>query len=140
MLEPKKIKYRRQFRGRMKGLAYRGNKLSFGEFGLKSLGRGWVSAAQIEAARRAIRNYTKRSGKLWIRVFPAKPITKKPPEVRMGAGKGPFSHYAVVVKPGMLLFELAGIEEKVAREAFRLAKHKLPVKTLIVSRQNSLSK
>jgi len=134
MLEPKKLKYRRQFRGRRKGLAQRGSELSFGEYGLKALECAWISAAQIEAARRAIRNYTKRTGKLWIRIFPHKPITKKPPEVRMGAGKGPLSHYAAVVKPGTMLFEVSGISEKMARGAFRLASYKLPIKTKVVTR------
>lgn len=134
MLEPKRLKYRRQFRGRMKGQAQRGSTLDFGDYGLKATGRGWVSARQIEAARKAIRGYVKRGGKLWIRIFPDKPITKKPPEVRMGSGKGPVDHYAAVVLPGRILFELGGIEEDVAKEALRRGAHKLSVKTKFISK------
>ncbi|MBU0709070.1 50S ribosomal protein L16 [Patescibacteria group bacterium] len=140
MLEPRKVKFRRHFRGKIKGKAQRGQVLSFGEFGLKSLDRAWLSAAQIEAARRAIRNRTKRAGKLWVRIFPNKPITKKPPEVRMGAGKGPLDHYAAVVKPGTILFEIAGVEETLAYEALKLASYKLSVKTKVVSREMQLTK
>ena len=140
MLAPRKVKHRKQHTGRMKGLAQRGNTLAFGEIGLKSLGRTWLSSAQIESARRAIRNRTKRAGKLWIRVFPSKPISKKPPEVRMGAGKGPLDHYAAVIKPGKILFEIAGVDEETARDALKLASHKLPIKTTIVSRETLIKR
>lgn len=133
MLFPKKRKYRRDFRGKIRGTAQRGTELSFGEFGLKSLGSGWITARQIEAARRAITHHTKRSGKLWIRVFPDKPVTAKPAGSRMGRGKGPVSHYVVPVKPGKILFEVGGLEESVACEALERAAHKLPIKTRIVS-------
>lgn len=119
----------------MRGKAQRGSSLEFGEYGLKSQGRTWVSAAQIEAARKAIRHYTKRGGKLWIRVFPGKPVTKKPPEVRMGGGKGPVDHFVAVVKPGQVLFEIAGVEREVACEAMRRAGHKLPMPTKFVARE-----
>lgn len=132
MLEPKKTKYRRQFRGKNRGLAQRGNTLEFGEFGIKATTAGFISARQIEAARKAIRGYVKRGGKLWIRAFPDKPITQKPPEVRMGSGKGPFDHWAAVVKPGMILFEITGVPEDIAREAMRRAAHKLSVKSKFV--------
>ena len=134
MLEPSKQKYRRTFRGRMKGKAWRGNTLAFGEYGLKSLECGWVSARQIEAARKAMTHHTKRGGKVWIRVFPDKPITKKPAEVRMGSGKGTVDHFAVVVRPGTVLFEMAGVPQELAREALRLASHKLSVDTTIMMR------
>ena len=134
MLEPSKQKYRRTFRGRMKGKAWRGNTLAFGEYGLKSLECGWVSARQIEAARKAMTHHTKRGGKVWIRVFPDKPITKKPAEVRMGSGKGTVDHFAVVVRPGTVLFEMAGVPQDLAREALRLASHKLSVDTTIMMR------
>ena len=129
MLEPSKQKYRRTFRGRMKGKAWRGSTLNFGEYGIKALDAGWVSARQIEAARRAMTHYTKRGGKIWIRVFPDKPITKKPAEVRMGSGKGNVDHFAAVVKPGTIIFEMAGVPEEMAREAMRRACHKLSVGT-----------
>lgn len=135
LLEPRKYKYRSSFRGRMKGKAHRGNRLEFGNYGLKALTRGWVSAAQIEAARKAIRHYAKRGGKLWIRVFPGKPVSKKPPEVRMGQGKAPLDHWVVVVKPGLILFEMAGVSSQLAREALRLASHKLSVRTKFVRRE-----
>lgn len=134
MLEPKRLKYRRQFRGRMKGKAQRGNSLDFGDYGLKALDRGWMSARQIEAARKAIRGYVKRGGKLWIRAFPDKPITQKPPEVRMGSGKGPVDHYAAVILPGKILFEIGGVGEDVAREALRRGAHKLSVRTKFVAK------
>lgn len=139
MLEPSKQKYRRQFRGRMKGKAWRGSELNFGEYGIKSLDRGWVSARQIEAARRAMTGYTKRGGKIWIRIFPDKPITKKPAEVRMGSGKGSVDHFAAVVRPGAILFEIAGVPESIAREAMRRAAHKLSVGTTIVARESDTS-
>lgn len=129
MLLPKKQKFRRQFRGRMKGNAARGYTLSFGEYGLKSLDRVWLTSRQIESARKAITHQTKRGGKLWIRVFPDKPVTSKGAGMRMGRGKGPVDHYAAVVVPGKILFEISGITEEQAKEAFRLAAHKLPIKT-----------
>ena len=132
MLLPKKAKYRKQFRGKMKGVAKRGSRLGFGEYGLKALEPFWITSRQIEAARKAIVHQTKRGGKLWIRVFPDKPVTKKPAEVRMGSGKGPVDHYVAVVKPGRIIFELAGVEEKVAIEALERAAQKLPIKTKIV--------
>lgn len=132
LLVPRKQKYRRTFKGRRRGLAHRGNTVSYGEYGLKSLGRGWLTSRQIEAARKAIVHHLKRSGKLWIRIFPDKPITRKPNEVRMGGGKGTVDHYAAVVKPGRMLFELGGVEEEEARRAFDLASDKLPVKTRFV--------
>lgn len=132
MLLPKKAKYRKQFRGKMKGAAKRGSRLDFGEFGLKALESCWLSSRQIEAARKAIVHYTKRGGKIWIRVFPDKPVTQKPAEVRMGGGKGPVDHYVAVVKPGRIVFELAGVAEKMAVEALERAAAKLPIKTKIV--------
>lgn len=134
MLEPKRLKYRRIFRGKNRGKSLRGGEISFGEFGLKAKTRGHVSSRQIEAARRAIRNYARRGGKLWIRVFPHKPITSKGGEGRMGGGKGPLDHYVAVIKPGCILFELSGLPEDVAREAFRLASHKLSVQTTFVTK------
>lgn len=134
MLAPKRAKYRKQFRNRMKGLATRGNTLSFGAVGLKSQEAGWVTARQIEAARRAMTHYTKRGGRIWIRIFPDKPVTKKPAETRMGSGKGDVDHFVAVIRPGTVLFEIGSVEEKVALEAMRLAAHKLPLKTKIISR------
>ena len=132
MLLPKKAKYRKQFRGKMKGVATRGSHLDFGDFGLKALESSWLSSRQIEAARKAIVGRTKRGGKLWIRVSPDKPVTKKPAEVRMGSGKGPVDHYVAVVRPGRIIFELAGVEEKIAVEALERAAAKLPIRTKIV--------
>jgi len=137
MLTPKRQKYRKQQRGSMKGIAQRGTKLSFGEFGLQSLDIGWISSRQIESARRAISNYTQRGGRIWITIFPDKPITKKPPEVRMGGGKGDIDAYVAPVKPGRIMFEMAGVTAEVAKEALRLAAHKLPVKTRIVIKGES---
>ncbi|HVA96886.1 MAG TPA: 50S ribosomal protein L16 [Candidatus Acidoferrales bacterium] len=134
---PKRQKYRKQQRGSMKGIAQRGTKLSFGEFGLQSLDIGWISSRQIESARRAISNYTQRGGRIWITIFPDKPITKKPPEVRMGGGKGDIDAYVAPVKPGRIMFEMAGVTAEVAKEALRLASHKLPVKTRIVIKGES---
>lgn len=134
MLAPRRAKYRKQFRNRMKGLATRGNTLSFGAVGLKSQEAGWVTARQIEAARRAMTHYTKRGGRIWIRIFPDKPVTKKPAETRMGSGKGDVDHFVAVIRPGTVLFEIGSVEEKVALEAMRLAAHKLPLKTKIISR------
>jgi len=132
MLLPKKAKYRKQFRGKIKGVAQRGSRLNFGEFGLKALEPCWITSRQIEAARKAIVGRTKRGGKIWIRIFPDKPVTKKPAEVRMGKGKGPVDHYVAVVKPGRIIFELAGVEENVAVEALERAAQKLSIKTRIV--------
>ena len=137
MLQPKRTKYRKQFRGRRKGVAKRGFTLSFGEYGLKAAGNGWVKAREIESARRAISHYTKRGGKVWIRVFPHKPVTKKPLEVRMGGGKGDVDHYVAVVKRGKILFELGGVTMDIAKEAFRLASHKLSIDTKFVSKETS---
>jgi len=134
MLLPKKTKFRKQFRGRgtMQGKAWVGSKLSFGEYGLKALTGGLLTSRQIEAARKAIMHYTKRSGKLWIRVFPDKPISKKPAETRMGGGKSPVDHYAAVVKPGRIIFELSGVAREQAEEALRRAGQKLPLKIKLV--------
>jgi large subunit ribosomal protein L16 len=135
MLMPKRTKYRKQHRGRMKGRASRGSTLSFGDYGLQALEPCWMTSRQIEAARRAIVRHVKRGGKLWIRVFPDKPVTSKPAETRMGGGKGAVDHWVAVVKPGRMIFEMAGVQEEQAREAMRLASHKLPIKTRFVSRQ-----
>jgi large subunit ribosomal protein L16 len=133
MLLPKKAKYRKRFKGKIKGKAQRGSRLDFGDYGLKALEPCGLSSRQIEAARKAIVGRTKRGGKLWVRIFPDKPITKKPAEVRMGGGKGPVDHYVAIVKPGRMIFELAGVEEEVATEALARAAAKLPIKTKIVS-------
>lgn len=135
MLVPRRVKYRKQMRGTMKGVAYSGKTLAFGEFGLSSEDTGWISSRQIESARRAITHYTARGGRIWIRIFPDKPITKKPPEVRMGSGKGDVHEYVAPVRPGRMLFEMGGVTKEVALEALRLASHKLPVKTKIVSKK-----
>ena len=132
MLQPKKVKYRLAMRGVIKGNSSRGYSLNFGEFGLKSLEGGWLSAKQIEAARKTISAFTKKGGKLWIRVFPSKPITKKPAEVRMGGGKAPVDHFAAVVRPGAIIFEVSGLSRAVAAEAFRIASSKLSFKTTFV--------
>ena len=134
MMQPKRTKYRKQMKGRNRGLALTGNKVSFGEFGMKSTELGRISARQIEAARRVITRYVARGGKLWIRIFPDTPVTKKPLEVRMGSGKGNVEYWAAKVQPGKMLYELEGITEKEAREAFRLAGDKLPVKSVFVRR------
>ena len=134
MLMPKRVKYRRQHRGRMKGNANRGNQLAYGEFGLQALEACWMTANQIEAARRAMTRYIKRGGNIWIKVFPDKPVSKKPAEVRMGSGKGAPEYWVAVVKPGRMLFEMSGVSEEVAREAMRLAAQKLPIKTKFVKR------
>jgi large subunit ribosomal protein L16 len=138
MLMPKRTKYRKAHRGRMKGKAGRGNTLAFGEYGLQALEPCWMTSRQIEAARRAIVRYLKRGGKLWIRVFPDKPVTAKPAETRMGAGKGAVEYWAAVVKPGRMLFEISGVSEEAAKEAMRLASHKLPIRTQFVSRQDAV--
>lgn len=134
MLFPKRVKYRKQMRGRMKGKASRGAEVSFGDFGLQALEPGWVTARQIEAARRALVRFMRRRGKVWIRIFPDKPVTKKPAETRMGKGKGAVDHWVAVVKPGRILFEISGLDENGAREAMRLAAHKISVKTKFTSR------
>lgn len=135
MLAPKRVKHRKMQKGRRKGIAYRGSDISFGEFGLKALEPGWITSRQIEAARIAMTRYVKRGGKIWIRVFPDKPITKKPAETRMGKGKGAPEYWVAVVKPGRVLYEMGGVDESVAKEAFRLAAFKLPVATKFVSRE-----
>ena len=134
MLQPKRTKFRKQRKGRNRGLAQTGNKVSFGEFGLKSLGAERITARQIEAARRAITRCVKRGGKIWIRIFPDVPVTKKPIEVRMGKGKGNVEYWVAKVQPGRMLYEIEGVDEETAREAFRLASAKLPVKTAFVKR------
>jgi large subunit ribosomal protein L16 len=136
MLMPKRAKYRKQMRGRMKGRASRGVEVSFGEYGLQALEPCWVTSRQIEAARRAIVRHVKRRGKLWIRIFPDKPVTSKPAETRMGKGKGSIDHYVAVVKPGRIMFEIAGVPERAARQAMRLASYKLPLKTQFVARHD----
>ena len=135
MLQPKRTKFRKVHKGRNRGLAQSGNKVSFGEFGLKCVGRGRITARQIEAARRAMTRHIKRGGKIWIRVFPDKPITTKPLEVRMGKGKGNVDYWVALVQPGTLLYEMDGVSEELAREAFKLAAAKLPIKTVFVNRQ-----
>ena len=135
MLMPKRAKYRKVQRGRMTGVASRGNKVSYGEFGIQALEPGWITGNQIEAARIAMTRYTKRGGKVWIKIFPDKPITEKPAETRMGSGKGSPEYWVAVVKPGRVMFEIAGVSEEVAREALRLASHKLPIKTKVIKRE-----
>jgi large subunit ribosomal protein L16 len=134
MLQPKRTKFRKQHKGRNRGLAQRGNTVAFGVYGLKSTGRGRITARQIEAARRAMTRYVKRGGKIWIRIFPDKPITKKPLEVRQGKGKGNVEYWVAQIQPGRILYEMEGVAEEVAREAFRLAAAKLPVSTAFVER------
>jgi len=135
MLQPKRTKFRKVHKGRNRGLAQSGNKVSFGEFGLKAVDRGRITARQIEAARRAMTRHIKRGGKIWIRIFPDKPITTKPLEVRMGKGKGNVDYWVAQVQPGTLLYEMDGVSEELAREAFKLAAAKLPIKTVFVNRQ-----
>lgn len=134
MLLPKRVKYRKTQRGRMKGKAYRGSQVAFGTFGLKALEPAWITNRQIESARIAINRYLRRDGKIWIRIFPDKPFTKKPAEVRMGSGKGSTEYYVAVVKPGRIMFEIDGVDKEKAMEALRLASHKLPIKTKFVTR------
>lgn len=134
MMQPKRMKFRKQHKGRNRGLAQNGNAVSFGEYGLKAVGRGRITARQIEAARRAMTRHIKRGGKIWIRIFPDKPISKKPIEVRMGKGKGNVEYWVAQIQPGKMLYEMEGVSEDVAREAFRLAAAKLPVKTVFVNR------
>ncbi len=135
MLEPKKVKFRKLQKGRRRGTAHRGSTLAFGDYGLKALGRGWMSAREIEAARVALTRYLKRGGKVWIRIFPDKPLTKKPLETRMGKGKGATEKWVAVVQPGRILFEMEGVEAVLAKEAFRLAAHKLSIATTMVERR-----
>jgi large subunit ribosomal protein L16 len=136
MLMPKRVKYRKQFRGRMKGKATRGNELAFGQFGLQALEPCWITARQIEAARTAVVRHVRRRGKYWIRIFPDKPVTAKPAETRMGKGKGEVDHWVAVVRPGRIILELSGVSEEMAREAFRLASHKLPIDCQFVKRED----
>ena len=137
MLLPKRVKHRRVHRGRMKGAATRGNKVNYGDFGLVALEPAWITSNQIEAARIAMTRYIKRGGQVWIKIFPDKPITEKPAETRMGSGKGSPEYWVAVVKPGRVLFEIAGVPEEAAREALRLASHKLPCKTKIVKKEDT---
>lgn len=136
MLQPKRTKFRKMQKGRMKGMAQRGHQIAFGSFGLKSLEEGWITSRQIEAARIAVTRYMKRDGQVWIRIFPDKPVTSKPAEVRMGKGKGAPSHWVAVVRPGRIMFEAEGVSEAVAREAMRLAAQKLPVKCKFMVRND----
>ena len=140
MLMPKRVKRRRVFRGRMKGTAHRGNTVTYGEYGLVALEPAWVTSNQIEAARVAMTRYIKRGGQVWINIFPDKPVTEKPAETRMGSGKGSPEYWVAVVKPGRVMFEIAGVEKAVADEALRLAGHKLPLKTKIVKREETEEK
>lgn len=135
MLQPKRTKYRKQQKGRNRGDAHRGSSVSFGDFGLKAVTRGFLTSRQVEAARRVMNRYTKRGGKIWIRVFPDKPITKKPLEVRMGSGKGSVEYWVAVIKPGRVLYEMQGVSKEVAKEAFRRAAAKLPVKAVWAERE-----
>lgn len=135
MLLPKRVKYRRQHRGRMKGKALRGNKVTYGEYGLQALEPAWITSNQIEAARIAMTRYIKRGGQVWIKIFPDKPVTEKPAETRMGSGKGSPEYWVAVVKPGRVMFEIAGVPEDLAREAMRLAMHKLPIKCKFVAKE-----
>ena len=139
LLAPSRTKYRRQHRGRMRGEAHRGNTLAFGEYGLQALEPCWMEARQIEAGRFALTRFMKRGGKVWIRVFPDKPITAKPAETRMGSGKGAVDHWVAVVKPGRVIFEVGGVSEEIAKEAIRLASHKLPIKTRFITRREAES-
>ena len=137
MLMPKRVKYRKVQRGRMKGKAYRGSKVDYGEYGLQALEPAWITANQIEAARVAMTRYTKRFGQVWIKIFPDKPVTKKPAEVRMGSGKGAPEYWVAVVKPGRVMFEMGGIPEETAREALRLASNKLPIRCKFVKKEET---
>jgi large subunit ribosomal protein L16 len=136
MLMPKRLKYRKQMKGRIRGMAHRGNTVAFGEFGLMATEPAWITSRQIEAARRAITGHVKRGGKVWIRIFPDKPMTKKPAETRMGSGKGAVDHYVAVVKPGRIMFELGGVREELALEALTRAAQKMPIKCKIIIRAN----
>ncbi|RBP67407.1 LSU ribosomal protein L16P [Alkalibaculum bacchi] len=136
MLMPKRVKRRRVFRGRMKGKATRGNTITYGEYAIQATEPGWITSRQIEAARVAMTRYIKRGGQVWIKIFPDKPVTQKPAETRMGSGKGSPEYWVAVVKPGRVMFEIAGVSEELAREAMRLAQHKLPIKTKFISRKD----
>lgn len=136
MLMPKRVKYRRVHRGRMKGKATRGNTLTYGDYGLQALEPAWITSNQIESARRAMTRYIKRGGNIWVKIFPDKPVSEKPAETRMGSGKGAPEYWVSVVKPGRIMFEMGGVSEEVAREAMRLAAHKLPIKTKFVMRED----
>jgi len=138
MLSPKRVKFRKVQKGRRNGLAYRGSDVSYGDFGLQAVAPGWITARQLEAGRIALTRHVKRGGKIWIRVFPQKPVTKKPAETRMGTGKGAPEYWVAVVEPGRILYEIEGVEESVAREALRLASHKLPVETRFVRRDGGV--
>ncbi|NMB25543.1 MAG: 50S ribosomal protein L16 [Firmicutes bacterium] len=137
MLIPKRVKYRKQQRGRMKGFAQRGSTVTFGDYGLQAMEPGWITSAQIEAARIAMTRYIRRGGKVWVKIFPDKPVTSRPAETRMGKGKGAPDHWVAVVKPGRVMFEIAGVPEDLAKEAMRLAAHKLPVKTKFITRDQA---
>jgi large subunit ribosomal protein L16 len=137
MLQPKRVKFRKTHKGRRRGRAHRGDSIVFGDFGLQAQEVAWVTARQIEAARRAMTHYVRRGGKIWIRVFPDKSVTKKPAETRMGSGKGPPDHWVAVVKPGRIMFEMSGVAEEVAKEAMRLGSHKLPINTKFITRETS---
>ncbi len=139
MLQPKRVKYRKTHKGHRRGRAQAGNRVDFGDFGLQALESAWLTSRQIEAARRAITHYIRRGGNVWVRIFPGKPVTKKPAETRMGSGKGPPDHWVAVVKPGRILFEMGGVSEAVARGAMRLASHKLPIDTRFVVRETGIA-
>ena len=138
MLMPKRVKYRRVHRGRMKGIATRGNKVTYGEYGIKAMEPGWITSNQIEAARVAMTRFIRRGGKVWIKIFPDKPVTQKPAETRMGSGKGSPEYWVAVVKPGRVMFEIGGVSEEAAREALRLAMHKLPIRCKFVAREDEM--
>ncbi|MBU2609185.1 MAG: 50S ribosomal protein L16 [Chloroflexi bacterium] len=139
MLQPKRVKYRKSHRGHRRGTAQSGNALNFGDYGLQALESAWVTSRQIEAARRAMTRYVKRGGKIWIRIFPDKPVSRKPAETRQGGGKGAPDHWVAVVKPGRIMFEMSGVAEPVAKEAMRLASHKLPIDTRFMVREATLA-
>jgi large subunit ribosomal protein L16 len=139
MLMPKRVKHRKQFRGRMRGMASRGNKVQFGDYGLQALEPAWITSRQIEAARRTVMRSIKRRGRVWIRIFPDKPVTHRAAESRMGKGKGAVDHYVAVIRPGLVMFEMAGIDEEAAREALRLAAFKLPIATKFIKRTDPIS-
>ncbi len=139
MLQPRRVKYRKSHRGRMKGIAASGNTIAFGDVGIQALEPAWITARQIEAARRAITHHCRRGGKVWIRIFPDKGVSKKPAETRMGSGKGAPDHYVAVVRPGRIMFEVAGVPDELAREALRLACHKLPIATRLLEREEAVT-
>ncbi len=139
MLQPKRVKYRKSHRGRRKGIATSGSKIEFGDFGLQALEPAWITSQQIEAARRAITRYIRRGGNVWVRIFPDKPVTKKPAETRQGGGKGAPDHWVAVVKPGRIMFEMGGVSEAIAKEAMRLASHKLPINSRFVARETAVA-